>query len=130
MKHELARLEGSGGNKPAATGSIGQGLDSVGLLRNVKYQEVIFELLAKQYEIAKIDEAKDSAVVQVMDRALAPERKSKPFRTLIVLVTAIVALFAGAIAAFACEAFARVESDPGQAARLRELKRYLGWRNR
>jgi len=43
--------------------------------------------LVKQYELAKLDEARDAVVIQVMDRAVPPERKSRPKRALIVLMT-------------------------------------------
>jgi uncharacterized protein involved in exopolysaccharide biosynthesis len=56
-------------------------------LRQLKYNETLYELLVKQYELAKLDEARDAVVIQVIDRAVPPERKSRPKRTLIVLVT-------------------------------------------
>jgi uncharacterized protein involved in exopolysaccharide biosynthesis len=129
MKRELARIEGASGNKTGNTrADDGSGINSLGLLRNVKYYETIYDLLAKQYEIAKIDEAKESAVVQVMDKAIEPDRKSKPNRTLIVLLSALVALVIGIVAAFVWEAMAKARSDPQQAERLRVFKRYLSWR--
>lgn len=128
MKRELARIEGRSINRSGnARESDNSGIDSVGLLRNVKYQETVYELLAKQFEIAKIDEAKDSAVVQVMDRAIEPDYKSKPKRALIVLLSALAALFIGILWAFVREAMAKAKADPQQATRLRDLKRYLAW---
>ena len=56
-------------------------------LRQLKYNETLYELLVKQYELAKLDEARDAVVIQVMDRAVPPERKSRPKRALIVLMT-------------------------------------------
>lgn len=129
LKHELARIEGvSGGKVVDQRENSGHGIDSLGLLRNVKYYETIYELLAKQYELAKIDEAKDSAVVQVMDKAIVPDRRSKPFRSLIVLLSAFAALFVGVLWAFVRESMARAKADPQQASRLLDLKRYLAWK--
>ena len=54
-------------------------------LRDVKYYETIFELVAKQFEMAKIDEAKDANLIQVLDKALPAEKKSGPKSQLIVL---------------------------------------------
>ena len=126
MKRELARIEGASGSKFGNTrDNSGSGIDSVGLLRNVKYYETIYELLAKQFELAKIDEAKDSAVVQVMDKAIEPDRKSKPKRALIVLLTALVGAVAAILLAFLREAMLNAASDPQQAARLQAIKRYL-----
>jgi uncharacterized protein involved in exopolysaccharide biosynthesis len=129
MKRELAKMEGAGNiNKAATNGPNGQGTDSLRLLRDVKYYEVIFDLLARQYELAKIDEAKDSAVVQVMDKAIEPDLRSKPNRVLIVLVSALVAGFVAIFWAFVREAMAKAGSDPQHAARLQAFKRYLAWR--
>src|SRR6266851_3456451 len=120
LKRELARVEGSSPiaavGKGEASGS--SGLDNLGRLRDVKYYEFLYELLAKQFELAKIDEAKDATVVQVMDKAIEPDRKSKPRRALIVLLTILVALFASLFLAFIREAAARAKADPEQALRL------------
>src|SRR6266581_4776512 len=91
LRRELARIEGS---SPIATSSRGgtagsSGLDNIGRLRDVKYYEFLYELLAKQYELAKIDEARDATIVQVMDKAIEPDRKSKPHRALIVILTGL-----------------------------------------
>jgi tyrosine-protein kinase Etk/Wzc len=59
--------------------------------RDVKYHEALFEILSKQYEAARLDEARSSGLIQVIDRAVVPERKSWPPRTLIVLSAAILA---------------------------------------
>src|SRR5882672_8832988 len=130
LKRELSRVEGS--SPIAAIGRGGEagnaGLDNLGRLRDVKYYEFLYELLAKQYELAKIDEAKDAAVVQVMDRAIEPDRKSKPRRSLVVLLSTLVALFASIIFAVIHEVVVRARADPEQASRLESLRRYLRWR--
>jgi uncharacterized protein involved in exopolysaccharide biosynthesis len=48
---------------------------------------MLYELLAKQYEVARLDEAKESSIIQVLDPAVEPEKKFKPKRALIVLIT-------------------------------------------
>ncbi len=130
LKRELARVEGSSpiatvGKSEAAGGS---GLDNLGRLRDVKYYEFLYELLAKQYELAKIDEAKDATIIQVMDEAIEPDRKSKPKRTLIVFVSVLAALIVSVFWAFVREAKARAESDPAQTSRLKTLRGYLRWK--
>ncbi len=59
--------------------------------RDLKYHEALYEFLNKQLEAARIDEAKDAVVVQVVDKAVVPERKSGPHRTTIILLAALLA---------------------------------------
>jgi len=68
------------------------GLQYVRLFREVTLQEKIMEFILPQYEQARIQEAKDTPTVQILDRALLPERKSRPKRALIVLLAAFFAL--------------------------------------
>ncbi len=69
------------------------GLRYVRLLREVTIQETLHTLLTQQYEISRIQEAKDSPTVQVLDVAKVPEKKVKPKRTLIVLLSTFTAGF-------------------------------------
>jgi tyrosine-protein kinase Etk/Wzc len=66
------------------------GVEYIRGLRDVKYNETIFELLSKQYELAKIDEAKESSNIQILDKAVPAEKKSKPKRVFIMLGAVIV----------------------------------------
>ncbi len=129
MKRELARIEGASQAKSgvAPEGSP-SGISSVDMLRNVKYFEAIYEFLSKQYELSKIDEARDAPVVQVMDKAIVPDRKSKPKRALIVILSTFGAFLLGILVAFAREVIVRAKADPQQANRLLDLKRYLAWK--
>ncbi len=130
LRRELARVEGS--SPIAATGkaesSGNAGLDNLGRLRDVKYYEFLYELLAKQYELAKIDEAKDATVIQVMDRAIEPDRKSKPRRSLIVLLSTFLALFVSIVWAILREAVTHARADPKTNSRLVRLRDYLAWK--
>jgi len=130
LKRELSRIEGS--SPLAAMGrrddTSSSGLDNLGRLRDVKYYEFLYELLAKQYELAKIDEAKDATVIQVLDKAIEPDRKSKPRRALIVLLLTGLAFFASLLWVFLREAGARAKADPVRASRLELLGGYLRWK--
>src|SRR5207302_11433534 len=133
LQRELSRIEGtSGGGSSRPDEPNVKGIENLRLLREMRYNEVTYELLAKQYEMAKIDEAKDSAVIQIMDRAIEPDRKSKPVRYQIVLLSTLVAALLAVICAFVLEAMS--ESDPRNADRWQMLKRYIAlrgwWRNR
>jgi len=130
LRRELARIEGS--SPLAAVGRAGEGgsrgLDNLGRLRDVKYYEFLYELLAKQYELAKIDEAKDATIIQVLDKAIEPDRRSKPQRVLIVVTTALVVSLVSIIWAFVRESVFRANADPARASRLQRLKAYLRWK--
>lgn len=131
LKRELARFEDS--NSSQGQGALGKqnngALENLARLREVKYQETLYELFARQFEAAKLDEARDSAVVQVMDNAIEPDKKSKPSRRLIVMVTMLAALVIAILGALFLEAMARTRADPRKAARLAEIRQLLAqWR--
>jgi len=135
LKRELARTEGTSGSRAGSSAQTnGKGIENLRLLREMKYNEVTYELLARQYEIAKIDEAKDSAIIQVMDKAIEPDRKSRPRRSLIVLLSVLVTFLLAIVWAFALEAVAKSSQDPLGADRWQVLKQHVAlrawWRNR
>jgi hypothetical protein len=54
--------------------------------RDLRYHEALFEMLSRQYEQARVEEAKDPALIQVVDQAIPPDKHSWPPRTLLVLL--------------------------------------------
>jgi len=130
LRQQLAKLEGTEGQIDGLTVAkdAGLGLKNMALMRDVKYYEVLFEAIAKQYELAKIDEAKESGIIQVVDKAIPPDRKSKPKRALIVMIATIAAGFVALLWAFVREARERASEDPVQAGRLSTLRRYASFR--
>lgn len=105
-------------------------LEYVRKYRDVKYYETIFELLARQYEVAKVDEAKQGAVIQVIDRAVVPDNHSFPKRAFFVLGAAFLGLLFGIGWAFTVEGWKRLSSDPTKRHRLEILKQTLSRRAR
>lgn len=63
------------------------------LLRDVEVQKAIYKLMVQQHEQAKIQEAKDTPTVQILDHPIEPEKRSKPKRTVIVIISAILSIF-------------------------------------
>jgi uncharacterized protein involved in exopolysaccharide biosynthesis len=127
-KLERARISGEG-DILLPTGKVPEaGLEYLRKFRDVKYQETIFELLAKQFEVAKIDEAKEAAIIQVVDHAIAPDRKSKPRRALIVIAATLISGILISLWAFVSEARLRASRDPVQAERLSLLRRHIALR--
>jgi tyrosine-protein kinase Etk/Wzc len=91
-------------------------------MRDVKYYQVIFDLLARQYEAAKLDEAREGAGVQVIDRATVPELRSSPKIILIVIAGAILGMFLSIVWAFAREGMQRLSQNPEEQSRLETLR--------
>jgi len=83
LRGQLARLE------QASEASFGAGPDYISKYREFKYQETLFDLFARQFELARVDEAREGALIQVVDPALPPERKSKPKRAQIAVVSTV-----------------------------------------
>jgi len=97
LRAQLEKVEtskGSGIDPIMPSGRVPEmGMEYLRKLRQLKYNETLYELLSKQYELAKLEEARDPVVIQVIDQAVPPERKSRPQRVLIVLLTTGMALF-------------------------------------
>ena len=94
-------------------------------MRDLKYYEKLFEFMTQQVLVAKIDEAKDAAIIQVVDKALVPDVKSKPKRSMIVLLATVLAFFVGIIWAFAKEWRERAQRNTGVIERMELLRRYF-----
>ncbi len=101
------------------------GLEYMRKVRDLKYAETVYELLAKQFEVAKIDEAKQSSVIQVLDRALVPEKKSKPHRSMIVFLSSVVGGFFAILWVFSTEAFQNAKKHEASGLQLKLLQDYL-----
>ena len=100
-------------------------LEYLRAVRELKYHESLYDFLAKQLEAARIDEAKDAVMVQVVDRAVEPERKSSPKRMLIVAVAAIASFLLSCLGVLIWEAIRRKRQDPDEGARIAQLQHYL-----
>ena len=100
--------------------------DYVSAYREFKYQETLFELFAKQFEVAKADEAREGAVIQVLDAAQPPERKSKPKKALIAIIATLASGFALLLFVFVRQALRNAVGDQETAGKLAQLK--ASWR--
>jgi uncharacterized protein involved in exopolysaccharide biosynthesis len=129
LRAELSKFEN--GSKPERSNSgrgseTGEdrmaGLENIKALREVKYQQLLYELLAKQYEAARLDEAKEAPIIQVLDKAIPPERKSKPKRLLIALASYIGAFVLCALFTLFAEAKRKAMSVPATAQKWQQLR--------
>lgn len=125
LRNELAKLEGGRAGPARSRASDRAGLENIQLMRDLKYYEMLYEILAKQYEAARLDEAKEPSLIQVLDPAVEPERKVKPKRAMIVVMWALFALFAAFGWAFLLDVRERLILAPNKAARWAELRSLL-----
>jgi uncharacterized protein involved in exopolysaccharide biosynthesis len=133
LRAQLAKLGGSEEGADAALmvpkGRVPEaGLEYMRKLRDVKYHETIFEILARQFEIAKLDEAKQGALIQVVDSAVPPDKRTFPKRGLIVIGATVGGLMLGIFFALAAAGLGIMRSEPTYNAKLLYLKRILSWR--
>ena len=135
MRTELARMESAQGGSPGSAVDLPVGklpeaaVDYVRARRELKLQETLLEAMVRQYEIAKLDEAKEGPTLQQVDIAQPPDHKSKPSRALIVVASTLLALLLARAWAVARRYAAQGRaSDPLAAAAWRGLVR--AWRIR
>ena len=134
LRAQLAKLGGNSENPEGIIVGKGQmteaGAEYAGRLRDVKYYETIFDILARQFELAKLDEAKEGAVIQVVDPAVPPDKRSAPKRGLIIISVTIAGFFAGIIFAFLQAYLQHMKSDPETAAKLDRFHNELSLQRR
>lgn len=97
LRRQLNVLES--GNSSAAPASSGQA--AVQAYRDLKTQEAMLDVLIRQFEMAKMDEAREGPLLQVIDHATPPERPTKPKRVSVVLTGFLTSLLLGMLVALA-----------------------------
>lgn len=136
LQKELTAAENSQrqmqpGNIQLPTAQIPKaGLEYASKVREVAFHTALFTLLSKEYEAARIDEAKSAPVIQVIDHAVPPDRKSGPHRLLITLIIGVIGFLLGCCWAFTRRALERAMETPESAAKLHQLRSLLRLRAR
>lgn len=116
MRGQLARLEEPRrGQEPGSA-------DYIGRLREYKYQEAMFEIFSRQYEMARLDEAREGTLIQVIDVATPPERRAHPRRRVYAGVGALLALIVILLGITIRHAWQAGLRDPVLAPKLRALR--------
>jgi uncharacterized protein involved in exopolysaccharide biosynthesis len=133
LRAQLAKLGGSEGSSEASLimprGTVSQaGVEYVRKVRDVKYYETIFDILARQFEIAKLDEAKQGALIQVIDPAIPPDRRSFPKRALIVVGATVAGLLFGVFLALVRAGYEKMGGDSDTNQKLFRLREALSFR--
>lgn len=135
LKEQLRRLEESPEGKRVSgdifisTSSVPDiGLQFARVMREFKVQETLYELLTKQHELAKIEEAKDTSTIQVLDSASVPDRRSKPKRLFVVLSVTFAAGLGALLWVFVREVFSNMGSEDRRI--WEEVKAQIRWNRR
>ena len=119
LRKQLTMVESKRGNPetmalPSLSDAPALGLQYIRLKRESLIQEKVFELLTQQYEMARIEEAKEDITFQVIDRAIPPEKRIKPKRRQMVMLAGAVSLFAGVFLVFFLEYAANLKEPKEQ----------------
>jgi tyrosine-protein kinase Etk/Wzc len=127
LQSQLERLAGSqhdaGSDINLSKGRVTEsGMEYLRRFRDLKYNETVFELLAKEFEVAKLDEAREGSIIQVVDAAVPPDKKSFPPRLLIIIAVTIFAFFVAAFWILLREGLARAFDLPENRQRLEAIK--------
>jgi uncharacterized protein involved in exopolysaccharide biosynthesis len=128
LEQQLQRLQNDSGTRqsgnvlPATARVPALALEYVRKQREVKYREILFELIAKQYETARLDESREAPLLQIVDRAVIPDKKSGPPRTLILVGSCLLGVFLG-VSWVILRGFVRtLQRDPAGATKLEALR--------
>ncbi|MBX3657257.1 MAG: hypothetical protein KF740_02355 [Ramlibacter sp.] len=122
LRTQLTKMEGGPVDGAVKSVDSRDALGNVRLYRELKYQEAIYTAMLQQFQLAKADEARDAPLVQQIDVAIPPDRKSKPSRTLIVLGAALFGLSLGLALAFVRRVARKAANDPATADQWRALR--------
>ncbi len=111
--------------RPKPASDLAGGPDYIGKYREFKYQETLFELFARQYELARLDESREGALIQVVDVAAPAEKKSKPKRAITAVATTLATLLLLAAFVFIRHFWRQSAARPEKAAKLAQLRAAL-----
>lgn len=116
LRAQLRKAEAAQPSPPAGDS------DYVAKYRDFKYNETLFELFAKQYELARVDESREGAVIQVVDLAQPPSRKSKPKKATIAVLATLASGFVLLLFVFVRQALRNAAQDAEAASKLLKLR--------
>jgi uncharacterized protein involved in exopolysaccharide biosynthesis len=117
LRAQLGKLEDSA--------DINGAPDYIGKFREFKYQETLFDLFARQYELARVDESREGALIQVVDVAKPAEWKSKPKRALIAVAATLAALLLLLAFVLVRHGWRRAQQQPETAGKVAQIKAAL-----
>lgn len=134
LKAEVAKLDGRGPSTDPGQMGIddvaGAGLAYLTAEHEFLYRQTLYDLLIKQYDAARLDEGRESVLLQVVEPATPPDRKSSPSRTLLTLGGGLAGFLFGTLLALPFRFRRPEEMDPVTAKQIRDLKEAFTLRKR
>lgn len=133
LKAELSKLEQKGGSTPdpiITTGRMASvGTDYIRKMRDLKFNETLYELMMKQYEMARLEEAGNPTLIQVIEKAYPSEERAGPQRKKKILTSTAIGLFFSILLAFILEFIERQKAMSAEnRERVETLKKYLSFK--
>ena len=129
MRGQLAKLENDEerqeqpGNISLPAGKVPEDtLEYARKLREVKYHETLFDLLSKQFEAARIDQAKSAPIIQVIDHAVPPDKKSGPHRSYILIGALLTGFLFSSLYVLFVYSYHRIEDAPEYERKMQDLR--------
>lgn len=126
LRAQLGKVAGEGGTVGSDIGVSQSSIPAAGMayidsLRDVRYYETVVELLAKQFELAKLDEAREG-FVQISDYAVPTDKKSSPHRAVIVILSTLLGLLLACVWCIFANRWEEMKRDPEDALRIEALR--------
>lgn len=131
MQEEAAQMEKT--SRPTGYSDMGlkdvpkAGLEYIRASRELQYQQSLFDILLRQFEAAKLDEAKEAAVIQVAEPAIVPDRRTSPRLAVILPLSTILGLLLGIFVAIIMRRIEIEQADQNGAASLHRLRKSIRW---
>jgi tyrosine-protein kinase Etk/Wzc len=128
IRNQLEKAEKGGSDSDIADYFLPAGrvptaeLEYIRKVRQLKYHEALYEMLSKQYQVARLDEAKSPPLIQVVDRAIVLDKRSWPPRTLLVLLSGLMSLTFACMFVLADDAWHKLALHPANAEQITMLK--------
>jgi capsule polysaccharide export protein KpsE/RkpR len=130
LRSKLRSMSGAGDTKGSSNGQLGPSLEQLPLLGNTYYDlarqakinETVYEVLTRQYELAKVQEAKEVPSIRVLDEPVVPERKVWPPRLIIILLGTLMTLLFGILWYLGAAVVAGLDPDDPRRVLLHRMK--------
>ena len=131
LKEQIQKLEAQATEGSEESFNLNElpdaGMEYLRKMRDQKFYETLYGMLLSQFEQAKMAEAQEPAIIQVIDEAVPPQLKAKPKRKQVVILATVLGFFLSIFMSFVMEFFSRASDDPERLSKIKDLKYHLGF---